>query len=325
MAIYRNSNRVFALMFVTIVLIGGFIIGTTAYQNHSSGINSLLSNKATVRTDIVSYYFERYPNSDVFASSTVGLAYAVADNNSTTNSSYYSDYLSLPDLFDKSHASVVQVTSGAGGGSSSGSSRLGSGFVFDVSGHIITNYHVISSSGGPYDVTFSDGTIYRAKLVGSDPYSDLAVLAVSDVPEDKLIPLALADSDKVRIGERVVAIGNPFGLSGTMTSGIVSGLGRLIPAQAPGSAQQGRSNYNNIFSIPNVIQTDAAINPGNSGGPLINMEGKVIGVNSAIYTTTGQFAGVGFALPSNTVSKVASSIIATGSFRHPWLASLEPT
>lgn len=322
MAIYRNKKIGFALTFVVIVLIAGFTIGA-AYEKNPSDVNSSPSNKvATVRTDddnVVpssNYYFERYPSSDAFASSVIDLSHGdTYDNNSTTNSGYY-NYLSLPDLFDKSQVSVVQILDRAGSG------RLGSGFVFDESGHIITNYHVISG-GGPYDVTFSDGTIYRAKLVGTDAYSDLAVLLVSDVPDSKLIPLPLANSDKVRIGEQVIAIGNPFGLSGTMTTGIVSGLGRLIPAQSPpaspSTTPRGSNNNNNVFSIPNVIQTDAAINPGNSGGPLLNREGKVIGVTSAIYSTTGQFSGVGFALPSNTVSRVVSSIIQTGSFKHPWL------
>lgn len=288
----------------------GFTSADIYYYHQLQHSDTALSSPA-VQSE-VNYYFERYQSDYPLAVGTAGPAYASTENASATSADDES-YLSLPDLFDKSHGSVVQVTSGVGTG------RLGSGFVFDESGHIITNYHVISP-GGPYDVTFSDGTIYRARLVGSDPYSDLAVLAVSskDVPKDKLVPLALADSDKIRVGDQVVAIGNPFGLSGTMTTGIVSGLGRLIPAQSPGSpAQQGGSG--NIFSIPNVIQTDASINPGNSGGPLINMEGKVIGVNSAIYTRTGYFVGVGFALPSNMVNKVALSIIETGSFKHPWL------
>src|SRR5690606_27234143 len=193
--------------------------------------DSALSN-TTVQSE-VSYHFEKYPSAYPLVVGAAGSAYASTENSSaaaTTTSVDNDSHLSLPDLFDKSHGSVVQVTSRAGVG------RFGSGFVFDESGHIITNYHVVSP-GGPYDITFSDGTIYRARLVGSDPYSDLAVLAVSstDVPEGKLVPLALGDSDRIRVGEQVVAIGNPFGLSGTMTTGIVSGLGRLIPAQSPGS------------------------------------------------------------------------------------------
>jgi S1-C subfamily serine protease len=213
--------------------------------------------------------------------------------------------LRLPDLFVKVDKSVVQITDSDE--TDPLDSRLGSGFVYDTNGHIITNNHVVSG-GGRLDVTFPDGTVYRASLIGSDPFTDLAVLYLEDVPPEKLVPLPLADSSAIRVGEQVAAIGNPFGLSGSMSAGIVSGLGRLIPAQEAGD-----------FSIPDVIQTDAPINPGNSGGPLLNMRGEVIGINSAIFSTTGQFAGVGFAIPSNTIDKVVPSLITSGSFRHPWL------
>ncbi|HEX2472330.1 MAG TPA: trypsin-like peptidase domain-containing protein, partial [Nitrososphaera sp.] len=158
------------------------------------------------------------------------------------------------------------------------------------------------------DVTFPDGVVYRASLIGSDPSADIAVLYVEDVSKEKLLPLSLADSSNVRVGERVAAIGNPFGLSGSLTSGIVSGVGRQIPAQD----DEG-------FTIPDILQTDAPINPGNSGGPLLNMRGQVIGINSAIFSTTGQFAGVGFAIPSNTIAQIVPSLITTGSYQHPWL------
>jgi S1-C subfamily serine protease len=213
--------------------------------------------------------------------------------------------LTLPDLFERVEKSVVQITDSSE--TSTLESRLGSGFVYDNNGHIITNYHVVNG-GGRIDVTFLDGTVYRASVIGSDPFTDLAVLYVEGVPADKLTALPLADSTKIRVGEQVAAIGNPFGLSGSMSAGIVSGLGRLIPSQEAGS-----------FSIPDVIQTDAPINPGNSGGPLLNMRGEVIGINSAIFSTTGQFAGVGFAVPANTMAKVVPALITTGSFSHPWL------
>jgi S1-C subfamily serine protease len=201
-----------------------------------------------------------------------------------------SSELTLPDLFAKVEKSVVQITDSDE--TDPLHSRLGSGFVYDTNGHIITNNHVVSG-GGRLDVTFPDGTVYRAALIGSDPFTDLAVLYLEDVPPEKLVPLPLADSSAIKVGEQVAAIGNPFGLSGSMTAGIVSGIGRLIPAQEAGD-----------FSIPDVIQTDAPVNPGNSGGPLLNMRGEVIGINSAIFSTTGQFAGVGFAIPSDTMTKV---------------------
>jgi S1-C subfamily serine protease len=214
--------------------------------------------------------------------------------------------LSLTDLFQRVEKSVVQITDS--GERDVFESRLGSGFVYDDNGHIITNDHVVSGGGNRLDVTFPDGTVYRASMIGSDPSADIAILYVEGVPKEKLLPLSLADSSKVRVGERVAAIGNPFGLSGSLSTGIVSGVGRQIPAQE----EEG-------FTIPDIIQTDAPINPGNSGGPLLNMRGEVIGINSAIYSTTGQFAGVGFAIPSNTLAQVVPSLITTGSYQHPWL------
>jgi S1-C subfamily serine protease len=214
--------------------------------------------------------------------------------------------LLLPDLFQKVEKSVVQITDSSE--INVFESRLGSGFVYDDNGHIITNHHVVSGGGNRLDVTFPDGIVYRASLIGSDPSADIAVLYVEEAPKEKLLPLSLADSSKVRVGERVAAIGNPFGLSGSLSNGIVSGVGRQIPAEE----EEG-------FTIPDIIQTDAPINPGNSGGPLLNMRGEVIGINSAIYSTTGQFAGVGFAIPSNTIAQVMPSLITTGSYQHPWL------
>ncbi len=214
--------------------------------------------------------------------------------------------LSLTDLFQKVENSVVQITDSSE--TDVFESRLGSGFVYDDNSHIITNHHVVSGGGNRLDVTFPDGTVYRASLIGSDPSADIAVLYVEEVSKEKLLPLSLADSSKVRVGERVAAIGNPFGLSGSLSTGIVSGVGRQIPTEG----EEG-------FTIPDVIQTDAPINPGNSGGPLLNMRGEVIGINSAIYSTTGQFAGVGFAIPSNTIAQIVPSLITTGSYQHPWL------
>lgn len=179
----------------------------------------------------------------------------------------------------------------------------GSGFVYDSTGHIITNHHVIAGAD-VIEVTFLDGTTLRATLVGSDPYSDLAIVKVE--PHKTLTPVVLGDSSKLYVGETVLAIGNPFGLSGSMTKGIVSQLKRTLPA--PGN-----------YLIVGVIQVDAAINPGNSGGPLINLKGEVVGVNTAIASRTGEFAGIGFAIPSNLVRKVVPAIISQGHYSHPWL------
>ena len=212
--------------------------------------------------------------------------------------------LSLIELFEKSEEGVVRIdvvkiNSFRGGNS------VGSGFVFDLFGNIITNTHVIDNADN-ITVTFLDGSQYNASIVGMDKFTDIAVINVEEKP-DYLHPLEIGDSSALKVGEPVAAIGNPFGLSGSMTSGIVSQIGRLLPSHDTG------------FSIPNVIQTDAAINPGNSGGPLLNMNGKVIGINTAIQSGTGQSAGIGFAVPSNTISKVVPVLITEGKYSHPWI------
>jgi S1-C subfamily serine protease len=216
--------------------------------------------------------------------------------------------LTLPELFTKVEKSVVQISSRSDSSIQS-AARLGSGFIFDRNRHVITNYHVAS---GIKDivVTFMDGNTYHANIVGSDPFTDLAVLYVQDVPKDTLFPLTLGNSGALDVGEQIAAIGNPFGLSGSMTAGIISGLGRLLPTTA---------SLGSRFSIPSIIQIDAPINPGNSGGPLLDMRGEVVGINSAIFSSTGEFSGIGFAIPSNTISKVAPSLITKGSFSHPWI------
>ncbi len=186
----------------------------------------------------------------------------------------------------------------------------GSGFVIDKEGHIVTNNHVVAEADSLL-VTFSDGTTTKADVVGTDPDADLALIKVN-LPADQLVPIELADSDQVRVGQRVVAIGNPFGLEGTMTLGIVSALGRTLP---------GESSYSN----PEIIQTDAAINPGNSGGPLLDTRGRVIGVNTAIRSTNGSASGqpsnsgVGFVVPSNTVKRVVEALKTEGRVRYPYL------
>jgi S1-C subfamily serine protease len=187
------------------------------------------------------------------------------------------------------------------------SSRLGSGFVYDTQGHIITNNHVVSDAQ-EVNVRFVDGNIYSAKVIGTDPFNDVAVLKITDdFSEETLTPLPLANSADLEVGQQIVAIGNPFGLSNTMTTGIVSQVGRLLPNRDAG------------YSIPSVIQTDAAINPGNSGGPMLNLAGQVIGINTAIQSTTGEFSGIGFAVPSNTIKRLVPVLIEKGSYMHPWL------
>ncbi len=190
------------------------------------------------------------------------------------------------------------------GGLQSGGTAQGTGFIYDAKGDIVTNDHVVSGATS-VTVKLSDGSAYKATVVGTDPSTDLAVLHIT-APASKLVPLSLADSSKVGVGDGVVAIGNPFGLDGTVTSGIVSALNREIvaPDDTP---------------IEGAIQTDAAINHGNSGGPLLDLNGKVIGVTSQIQSDSGGNDGVGFAVPSNTVQSIASQLIASGKAQHALL------
>ncbi len=215
----------------------------------------------------------------------------------------YSKNLSLIEIFEKSESGVVRVNVQRNE-TEEQTNGLGSGFVFDKKGHIITNAHVVDEAKKVV-VTFLDGRSYNAEIIGTDEFTDLAVIKVN-ADSTLLQPLSLGDSSNLKVGESIAAIGNPFGLSGSMTSGIVSQLGRLLPS---GSG----------YSIPDVIQTDAAINPGNSGGPLLNMRGEVVGINTAIQSTTGEFTGVGFAIPSQTVVKIIPALIEKGEYKHPWI------
>ncbi|GAB4413603.1 MAG: trypsin-like peptidase domain-containing protein [Anaerolineae bacterium] len=181
----------------------------------------------------------------------------------------------------------------------------GSGFVWDTEGHIVTNYHVVEDAAD-VEVIFADGKTVKAEVVGTDRDADLAVIKV-DRPAAELQPVTLGDSDKLRVGQIVIAIGNPFGQEFTMTSGIVSAVGRTI-----------RSG-NSPFSIPEVIQTDAAINPGNSGGPLLNRQGEVIGINTMIISRSGANAGVGFAVPINIARRVVPTLIKGETYEYAWL------
>lgn len=203
---------------------------------------------------------------------------------------------SLNRIFEQTDQSVVSISSYGSQNSQ------GSGFIYNSRGHIVTNHHVVEGSDSVL-VSFTDGTTREAEVIGTDIYSDIAVLKVD---RDGLEPLELGNSTEVKTGDRAIAIGNPFGLRGTMTSGIVSNTNRLLPTSGQ-------------FSIPGAIQTDAAINPGNSGGPLLDSEGEVIGVNTAIESRTGTFSGIGFAIPVNRVRNVVTDIIQTGDFENPWI------
>jgi 2-alkenal reductase len=222
----------------------------------------------------------------------------------------------LTQLYEQANPGVVaiRVLSEEGGG-------LGSGFVIDDAGHIVTNYHVVLSADD-LEIAFSNGYKTRGEIIGTDSDSDIAVIR-ADAPASELHPLRLGDSNQIKVGQFVVAIGNPHGLDGTMTTGIISSLGRTLNSlhQAPGG---------NYFTAGDIIQTDAAINPGNSGGPLLNLDGEVIGVNRAIQSNNFDMegqpinTGIGFAISINIVKRVVPELIATGSFDYPYLGVSSP-
>jgi putative serine protease PepD len=216
--------------------------------------------------------------------------------------------LSVNSIYKRTYRGVVEVkvnsqTSDPFGGSRSQSAE-GSGFVYDTSGHVITNQHVVAGATS-MRVTFWNDRTYTAHVVGTDPSTDLAVLKV-DAPSSVLYPLTLGDSSKVQVGDNVVAIGAPFGLAETVTAGIVSALHRQMTSP-------------NQFSIDDSIQTDAAINHGNSGGPLLDAQAHVIGVNAQIESDSGGSDGVGFAIPSNTIKSIATQLISSGKAQHAYL------
>jgi putative serine protease PepD len=218
--------------------------------------------------------------------------------------------LTIGEVYDRANASVVEitVTTAASAGpfqpGSGTTEAQGSGFVYDTSGHVVTNAHVVDGAQS-VEVRFSNGKTYGATIVGTDPSTDLAVLKV-DAPASVLKPLALGDSSQLAVGDVVVAIGSPFGLENSVTAGIVSALDRSM--EAP-----------NGYTINGSIQTDAAINHGNSGGPLLDLNARVIGINAQIASDSGGNEGVGFAIPSNTVKSIVSQLLADGSVRHAYL------
>ncbi len=201
----------------------------------------------------------------------------------------------IADLYERARESVVSIQT---------VNSQGSGWVFDTENHIVTNNHVVAGVSEAV-VTLYNRITLSTVVIGNDPFSDLAVLEVID-SSISLTPLPLGNSNDIRVGESVIAIGNPFGFSGSVSSGIVSQKGRLFPSQGG-------------YSISNMIQIDVPINPGNSGGPLINMRGEVVGITTGAITNTGAFSGVGFAIPASTSARVVPDLIQNGFYEHPWI------
>jgi len=281
----------------------GVVTAFSSVQGRQVGVSLIVgSNPIQQQSYFLPFAQSNIQNSDIHY---VGLANLTASS-------------LLTDIFKKVENSVVQITSRVndtsntqiiinGSPTEGQSTRLGSGFVYDNQGHIVTNGHVVNGAK-TVDVTFVDGNTYKARVIGTDSYSDLAVLQITDnFSVEQVVPLIIGNSSRLQVGQQVIAIGNPFGLSDTMTTGIVSQTGRLLP------------NPDTKFGIPNGIQTDAAINPGNSGGPLLNLQAQVIGMNTAISSSTGEFSGIGFAVPSNAITRILPVLIQTGTYTHPWL------
>jgi S1-C subfamily serine protease len=218
----------------------------------------------------------------------------------------------LTSIFKSIQDSVVQITRPSPfppaipSNTEQNTTALGSGFIYDIEGRIITNSHVVGDSK-TVDVMFINGSRYFAKVIGKDVFNDIAVLEPVNF-SGPFQPLRMGNSSKLEVGDQVIAIGNPYGLAGSMTSGIVSQLGRLVTAQGTS------------FAIPNMIQIDALINPGNSGGPLIDLDSRVVGMNTAgILSENGGFSGIGLAIPSNAITRIVPSILEKGIFNHPWM------
>jgi len=265
-------------------------------KNRMENKNGLINSESTAKSESI-------------RDSTANITKAISTPNSPINiiQQYEKGVMSL---FKKSSSSVVFITTSTYRQDYYSRNVYeipvgsGSGFIWDKDGHIITNYHVIKGVGKA-EVTLSDHTSWQATLVGVAKEKDIAVLKI-DAPKDKLIAIKRGRSDNLVVGQFVMAIGNPFGLDQTLTTGVISALGREIQSQAQ-------------IPIRDIIQIDAAINPGNSGGPLLNSTGRLIGVNSAIYSPSGASAGIGFAIPVDVVKWVVSDIIKYGEVRRPVL------
>ena len=268
----KASASLLVLLFAAGLLVGGLV---TYYINFQE-INSLSDEVAALQNQV---------------SELKGF-----QNFTYQNITVYQNATALADLYSSVHNSVVLVQ-----GTTNDSTVQGSGFVYSFSGKMvmITNYHVVQGTSS-LSVTFSNGHGYAATILGTDPYADLAVLSVDDAPADEFVPVEIVSSSTLRVGEPVIAIGNPYGLVGSLTEGVVSAVGRSITEETAGG-----------FAIANIIQTSTPINPGNSGGPLLNAAGKVVGITAAIVSDS---QGLGFAIPSNTILREISALITTGTY-----------
>ena len=287
----RSSRNWYPVIIVILVILNAGVLGYIWLDY--SRINQGLDEKFTSLNSEISSLEAQ------LATATNEIASLMRQIGSQSGGNYTVSNASLNNIYNQTRESVVLIVVTLSTGRAQGS-----GFVYDTQGRIITNNHVVESASR-ITVTFIDGTTSEAIVIGTDPYSDLAVIDV-DMPAYKLKPVTLGKSSNLVVGDYVVAIGNPYGLADSMTLGIVSAVGREMDATG---------NY----KIVDVIQTDAAINPGNSGGPLLNLAGEVVGMNTAILSETSQFSGIGFAIPSDTITREVGTLIQTGAYTHPFL------
>jgi len=292
----QNKNTLLALTLIIVIITA---VMATTYIDFLTKYHFIEDNYIDKLSNLESALNEHHQDVSALRKEISNLK-AILDEIEQANGSIH---ISPEILYNMTIMSTVQVTARRVSLFES-STSTGSGFIHNINGVIVTNNHVVEDAT-EFLVTFIDGTTIEASLLGTDPYSDIAVLKIESIPFP-LHPLILGNSTDLRVGQKVYAIGNPFGLSGSITEGIISQLGRSITATGG-------------YLIVDVIQVDAAINPGNSGGPLLNEVGEVIGVTTAIVTTTGTFSGVGFAIPSDLVKRVVPSLINQGLFKHPWI------
>ena len=277
----NRDNMIWAIVVVMMVINVGVLTYTTIYGNGDSGdFGALETELENLRFQLNSAQQEIDSLKEEIRIVELGEA---------------SPDIGVIEIYNQTRNSVVLIQTNTG---------TGSGWVYDTLGHIITNNHVVEDAT-TIQVTFQSGTILDAELIGRDPYSDMAIIKV-DAPEGLLHPLDIGVSSELLVGETAIAIGNPFGLANTMTVGVISATGRQMDATGG-------------YVIVDVIQTDAAINPGNSGGPLLNLQGEVIGMNTAIISRSADFSGIGFAIPSDTITREVNSLIEDGEYEHPWL------
>ena len=283
MSEYEQKNRdnmIWAVVVVMMVINVGVLTYTTIYGDNDSDFGMLETELENLRFQLSSAQQEIDSLKEEIRIVELGEA---------------SSDIGVIEIYNQTRNSVVLIQTNTG---------TGSGWVYDAEGHIITNNHVVEDAT-TIQVTFQTGSILDAELIGRDPYSDMAVIKV-EAPQGLLHPLEVGISSELLVGETAIAIGNPFGLANTMTVGVISAVGRQMDATGG-------------YVIVDVIQTDAAINPGNSGGPLLNLKGEVIGMNTAIISRSADFSGIGFAIPSDTITREVNSLIETGEYEHPWL------